>query len=323
MMRIATCLLIVAFGGAGAAPHTAEEKAFVASIDSLDEHCSRNKAGEIVAVDLRSAWVTDADLEKLARLPHLESINLANTKITDLGLEKLRPLENVKVLNLHYAENVTDLGIAHLKHWKNLESLNVRGTKVTSSLFENISKMTKLRFLDVSHSRVNDDFFEVLLGLDHLEHFSFGGNKMSGVTLPLLKSFPALRELSVAGQQRTDSGLWSVAVTDFNIDSIAQIEQLEVLDLGESGVSDRGIARLSQMKNLNTLDLRGTKVTSKGIAALVGLPRLRRLKLWQARGIDDLAVPYFLKIENLEVLEIPETAITAAGFAQLSLKEKV
>ncbi len=250
MMRFGTCLLIAIFGGTWTAPLAAAEKPIVAGIDSLDEHCSRDKAGEIIAVDLRSAWVTDADLEKLSRLPHLESINLANTKVTDLGLEKLRPLENVKLLNLHYAENVTDLGVAHLKHWKNLEVLEVRGTKVTSSLFENISKMTKLRSLDVGQSRVNDDFFEVLLGLDHLEYFSFGGNKMSGATLPLLKSFPALRVLDVSGQQRTDSGLWSVAVTDFNIDSIAQIERLEVLDLGDTGVSDRGIAKLSQLKEL-------------------------------------------------------------------------
>ena len=138
-----------------------------------------------IGVDLSNAWVTDADLAKLARLPQLESINLAYTKITDQGLEHLAPLENVKVLDLYYAESVTDLGIAHLKHWKNLEHLNVRGTKVTSTLFEHIASMTKLRFLDVGHSRVNDDLFELLESLDHLEHLSFGGNKMSGAALPL------------------------------------------------------------------------------------------------------------------------------------------
>ena len=72
------------------------------------------------------------------------------------------------------------------------------------------------------------------------------------------------------------------------------------------------------MKNLHTLDLRATRVTGKGIAALSGLPRLRHLKLWKARGIDDAAVPVFLRMENLEVLELPETSITAQGLAQLS-----
>ena len=291
-----------------------------AELAALGARCFHDAAGETIGVDLSNTWVTDADLAKLARLPQLESINLAYTKITDQGLEHLAPLKNVKVLDLYYAESVTDLGIAHLKHWKNLEHLNVRGTKVTSTLFEHIAQMTNLRFLDVGHSRVNDDLFELLESLDHLEHLSFGGNKMSGAALPLLKSLPALKELSVSGQQRTDSGLWSVSVTDFNIGHIAQLPQLEVLDLGETNVSDRGIAELARLKNLHTLDLRATRVTSKGIAALSGLPKLRHLKLWKARGIDDAAVPVFLRMESLEVLELPETSITAQGLAQLSAK---
>ena len=321
MIRIVMFLLTAGLDAAPAAPSHADTDAVVAWIDSQGGHCSQDDAGEITGVDLRSAWLTDADLEKLARLPHLERINLAYTKITDLGLEELIPLERVKVLNLHYAEYVTDVGIAHLKHWRNLEYLNVRGTKVTSSLFKHVAKLSKLRFLDVAHTRVNDDYFEELVHLGELEHFSFGGNKMSGVALPLLKLLPSLRKLDVSGRQRTDSGLWSVSVTDFNIDNIARLTQLESLDLGESGVSDRGIAKLAQLKCLRTVDLRGTRVTSKGIAALTGLPELRHVKLWRAKGIDDAAVPFLLKIENLEVLELPETSITAEGLARLSRKK--
>jgi hypothetical protein len=62
-------------------------------------------------------------------------------------------------------------------------------------------------------------------------------------------------------------------------------------------------------------------VTSKGIAALSGLPKLRHLKLWKARGIDDAAVPVFLRMENMEVLELPETSITVQGLKQLSSKK--
>ncbi len=193
---------------------------------------------------------------------------------------------------------MTDEGIAHLKHWRNLEHLNLRGTKVTSSVFEPISQMKGLRSLDVGHSRVNDDLFELLENLDHLERLSIGGNKMSGAALPLLKALPALRELSVSGRQRTDSGLWSIAVTDFNVGQIAQVQGLEVLDLGETGVSDRGVAELARLKNLRTLDLGGTRVTGKGIAALAGLPELRHLKLWKAAGIDDSAVPALLELED-------------------------
>ena len=78
----------------------------------------QDDAGEIIGVDLSNSWLTDADLESLARLPQLETINLSYTKITDPGLEHLRPSKTVKMLNLYYAEAVTDQGIAHLKHWQ-------------------------------------------------------------------------------------------------------------------------------------------------------------------------------------------------------------
>lgn len=288
--------------------------------DELGGRVMRNSAGEIVGVDLSDTWLTDADLEKVARLPTLETINLAYTKITDEGLERLEPLKNVKVLDLYYAEAVTDLGIAHLKHWRNLEYLNVRGTKVTSSLFEHIAKMSRLKFLDVGCSRVNDDLFELLDELPRLEHLSFGGNKMSGSALPLLKALPALKELSVAGQQRTDSGLWSVAVTDFNVRHIAALSQLEVLDLGETNLTDRGASELAGLKNLHTLDLHGTRVASKGLAALADLPKLQHLKLWKAKGVNDEAIAVFLKMQQLEALEIPETSVTFAGLKELAEK---
>src|SRR5262249_34376161 len=113
-----------------------------AEVAALGARCSRGAAGEIIGVDLSNTWVTDADLAKVARLPHLQSIKLSYTRITDLGLERLAPLRDVTTLNLYYAESVTDQGIAHLKHWKNLEHLDLRGTKVTSTLFEHIARMT-------------------------------------------------------------------------------------------------------------------------------------------------------------------------------------
>ncbi|HEX3449653.1 MAG TPA: hypothetical protein VHS97_15470 [Isosphaeraceae bacterium] len=199
--------------------------------------------------------------------------------------------------------------------------MNVRGTKVTSLLFEHISRMTQLRFLDVGYSHVNDDLFEALENLEHLEHFSFGGNKMSGAALPFLKALPALKVLDVSGQQRSDSGLWSVTMTDLCVGQIAQLPQLEALDLGATMVSDRGLAELAHLKKLHTLDLRETRVTSKGIAALSGLPELRHLNLGRAKGIDNATVLALLPMAALETLELTETNITAQGLERLSTKK--
>jgi hypothetical protein len=48
------------------------------------------------------------------------------------------------------------------------------------------------------------------------------------------------------------------------------------------------------------------------------LPQLKHLKLWQAEGINDSAVPALLKFERLEVLELPETNVTSEGLSQLA-----
>jgi Leucine-rich repeat (LRR) protein len=141
---------------------------------------------------------------------------------------------------------------------------------------------------------------------------------MSGVCLPLLKLLPSLRELDISGRQRTDSGLWGMALTDFNLDHIVQLEQLKSLNVGETAITDRGAGQLAAMRNLETLDLHGTSVTARGMAALVDMPNLRRLRLWRAKGIDDSAIPHFLKMKNLEVLELQETNVTDAGLEQLA-----
>ena len=286
-------------------------------VESLGGRYSRAENGDVTGVNLSSAWVTDTDLQKLTYLPNLQRINLSYVKISDLALEHLIPLENVRDLNLHFAEYITDNGIAHLKGWTHLEHLNVRGTKVTSSIFRHIAGMTKLKSLDVGFSRTTDDGFEHLAGMEQLERLAFGGNKMSGLALPLLKLLPSLKELNVSGWQRTDSGLWGVSVTDFNLDSIAELKQLEVLDLGETRITDPGLPKLLQLESLRSLDLSRTAVTARGMAALAALPNLRRLRLWQAERINDSAIPHFLEMKKLEVLELPETGISDKGLAQL------
>lgn len=311
MPRILTLILLAAWANYGWAD---EDLSWIADLGGT---YTRNESAAVTKVSLRNTWVTDGDLTRLTRLPELEVIDLAYTKITDLGLEELIPLSHVRILNLRYAEYVTDLGVAHLKHWKQLERLDLRGTKVTSSVFDHAAGLEQLRFLDVAHSRVNDDFFERLAQLDHLEEFSFGGNKMSGAALPLLKLMPALRKLDVSGEQRTDSGLWSIAVSDFNIDHIAALTGLEALNLEGTKISDRGLAKLASLKNLRELNLSRTRTTSRGMQVLTDLP-LRHLKLWQAQGINDDAVSAFNQLGQLEILEVPETKMSLEGLQGLT-----
>jgi Leucine-rich repeat (LRR) protein len=271
----------------------------------------RDAGGNIVSIDLTSAWVSDPDLEQLARMPHLRTINLSYTWATDLGMEHLKSLENVEELILHYTEEITDGGVAHVKHWQKLRHLDVRGTKVTSRVFEHVGRIKTLEFLDVGFSRVTDDGFENLADLTELKSLGFGGNKMSGVALPLLQMLPALAHLDLGGLQRTDSGSWGLALSDFNLESIEALTALESLNLQDAKLTDMGLKRLAALRNLDSLDLSRTPITGRGAQALTTLPKLKRLKLWQCEQVgDDLAV-HLPAFKQVEVLDLAETSVTA------------
>jgi Leucine-rich repeat (LRR) protein len=278
----------------------------------------KNKAGEIVEIDLTSTWVTDDDLVKIAKLEHLQKLNLSYTKISDLGLEHLRPLRNVTYLNCYYCEYVGDGGIAFLKQWENLEYLNVRGSEVTSRVFEHLANMKKLKTLDVGCSRVNDDGFDALASLDRLEELHIGGDKMTGRALPLLRLLPSLKRLDVNGSQRTDSGRWGLMLTDVNVESLSALTQLEVLNMGGAMVTDAGMKALEPLVNLRTLDLSKMDITAQALEPIAKLPKLRRLNLWHSLRIDDRAAQSLMGMKTVEVLDLSDTAVTDKLLDQLT-----
>lgn len=281
-------------------------------IAALGGTIARDKQGQIVEVDLTHAWINDDDVALLAKLPELRTVNLSHTKIGDSGLAHLRPLKKVTRLICYYCDYITDGGIAYLKDWENLEYLNVRGTEVTSRVFELLAKMKRLRFLDVGFSRVNDDGFSALASLERIEELHIGGDKMSGLALPFLRMLPALRHLDVNGSQRTDSGRWGLMLTDVNIESIAALTRLQVLNIGGSNLSDAGMKSLTSLTQLESLDLSRMEITPKGLEPLEALTKLRRLSLWRAERIDDKAAAALAAIPRLEILDLAETAVTGA-----------
>jgi hypothetical protein len=294
---------------------------------------TQDESGHIVALDLTSTWISDADLARVAELPHLRRLDLAHTRVTDVGMEHLKALPAISELNLYYAEFITDDSIASLKAWSRIERLNLRGTKVTSRVFEYLAHLTSLKSLDLAYTQIDDEGFEELAALTKLEDLAIGGNRLSGACLPLLKALPSLRRLDVGGMQRVDSGLWGLALTDDNLQRLAGLTQLQALSLAGANLSDRGIDRpgqpeairtglrdlskLAGLINLRLLDLSGTPVSGDALRALASLPNLRELRLGLAPNIHDADIPNLVALKQLRILYIAGTGITAAGVARL------
>jgi internalin A len=254
---------------------------------------TRDKTGQIVAVDLRASWITDSDMPELARLPNLAKLDLSLTRITDHGLQQLKDAPAITGLNLYSAELITDAGLSALKGWKHLQRLNVRGTKITDTTLQHLSGITTLEFLDVGYAQITDVGLELLTPLTNLRELAIGGNKLTDTGLQSLRQLPGLIYLDLSGAERTDSGLWSVSLTEPGLDAIATL------------------------KNLRHLRLNGTLVSSGGIGRLAGLTKIEWLDLEGCQRIGDDVVPMLTAFRNLQRVDLAGTRVTDKGIAAL------
>ena len=238
-----------------------------------------DKTGRIVAVDLRSSWVTDSDLPLLAELPALKQLDLSLTRISDRGLRALRSAPGITELNLYFAEQITDDGLSAIKAWKHLEHLNVRGTKITDTTLEFLSALNSLQSLDIGYAQITDSGLAHLSSLSNLRRLSIGGNKLAGPGLQFLRELPHLTYLDLGGSQRTDSGLWSITLTEAGVDAVANISDLKELRLSGSSVSAASLEALKELKHLESLDLDGCKRIGDDAIPLLSALKLRRLDL--------------------------------------------
>jgi len=296
----------------------------------------RDQDGRIVALSLARTWATDADLERVAAITTLKRLDLSLTYVSDRGIERLRSLDQLEELNLSSAEFITDAALAFLRGRRQLRTLSLRGTDITDTGLAYVAELPQLTSLDIAFTQITDVGLEHLGSLAQLEALDLGGDKISGVGLHVLKLLPKLRTLSFYGIQRRNAGwCWAPVVTDLELDTIALLSGLEELNIGlgvalgaprpddlgpadseaecriagGTRVTDLGLAKLASLKKLRRLDVSGASITGNGVKTLAGFHELRRLSLWNVKGLDELAAASLETLANLTSLDVSNTAI--------------
>src|SRR5438105_3947941 len=86
----------------------------------------------VIAVKLKQAEITDADMRLIGGLKHLRelNLNLSLTPVTATGLRELKGLKDLRVLELAVA-GVADNDYKALGELTQLEVLNLWGTTIT------------------------------------------------------------------------------------------------------------------------------------------------------------------------------------------------
>jgi hypothetical protein len=254
---------------------------------------TRDSAGHVLAVDLRSSWITDSDMPGLASLPDLKRLDLSLTRISDHGLRALKTAPAIEDLNLYFAEQISDEGTAVLRNWKHLKRLNLRGTKITDSTLEVLAGVPTIEWLDIGWAQVTDTGLDHLSSLTNLRSLTMGGNKLTDTALQFLRQMPQIEHLDIGGTQRTDSGLWSLSLTDAGVQAIATVTEIRELWLAGTNIIGPGLALLKPLAKLEMLNLQGCK-------------RLR----------DDAAAT-LAEFRQLRVLDVKDTGLTEQAAARI------
>lgn len=133
--------------------------------------------------------------------------------------------------------------------------------------------------------------------------------------------------------------------TDADMEHVAKLPNLYLLNIDSPEITDAGVRRLLQLKRLRILHLAWTSIGDEGVRSLCSLRKLKVLSIgnspWQedtitnaalgriseleslevlcvhGHGITDNAIPTLEKLRQLQGLYLLSTSITNAGVARL------
>lgn len=204
--------------------------------------------------------VTDAGMEALQRVQQLRALVLTGTQVTHAGVRRLVANRNLLALDLEICDGITDAAC------------------------EPLGKMRQLRALVFKKNgfephRITDVGLEKLQDLTDLELLNLYGNNVTDTGMRYLKRLNKLQELHLSLLPITDAGLSQLKLLD-------KLDHLELLHSeGFSGptITSAGVRFLAQLTNLNTLNLTGAQLTDVDLECLRPLKELGTLQLVRTR----------------------------------------
>lgn len=267
---------------------------------SLDETYITGGGGQHIAkavprlddLSLDGTWVDNAALTEIAKLPHLETLNVLDCPIDDAGVASLAGAPNLGHVSLD--ENIS--GNAKLDLFRtcpNLDHLKVPGGVTHDawghSALRRGAQSSITYFSAIPGSSFTNEDWHTITQATVLQNVSVSNTNLDDTALAQLAALPVLTSLTAAGCPITDDGM----------ESLVAAGKLNYLDLSRTRVTTAGIERLSQSKTMTRLLLSGCS------------------------AIDDTAIDAFLRMPGLTELDLTGTQVTAAGWERLAALPKL
>ena len=242
-------------------------------------------------LSLEATPITGSAGERVANAfaSSLVALNAAFTEMSDDGVRALERLSRLRAVNLDSCP-VSDAAAKALSRLPELESVTLADTDVGNDGVDALaSRLTRLAHLDLGHTLVDDD---------GVERLRFCKN--------------TLRSLSL------DSRL----ISDRGVKTIADLHELESLDLFAADVTDACAEALRHMTKLKSLEACGGRLTDVFVARVARhCPNLETLNLGQNAGVTDVGAECVAaSLTKLTALNLCGSKVTDAGakrFARL------
>jgi Leucine-rich repeat (LRR) protein len=223
--------------------------------------------------------------DALKNLPsNIETLSLRGSsgygvdEISDEGFAEVSRFRELRVLKAG-ALGLTDAALKTVGDLPNLEELSLDGNHIQGSELHHLTKLKKLKKLNLSFNPLGDEWANLLSQLNTLE------------------------ELQVVNYDRP--------LNDTDLQELSKLKNLTRLDLTDkaNGVTDAGLAAIASLKSLTSLSLSEASLSSDGLAQLAELKRMQRLRLHSLRGIVGGSLSWISQLQGLQELEISGTAL--------------
>jgi Leucine-rich repeat (LRR) protein len=261
-------------------------------IEALEKHAT------LASLAIWSSSITDSALVSIGRIPSLTKLVIQKAPITDAGVrrlvERLSESNKLKSLDFYKCPKLTDASLEQIGQMTSLECLFLNNNlQLTSSILEEISKLSNLNRLEVDEIKLDE------------------------TDLRLLKQLTKLETLGLSRGERDTS------LTDRGMTYLGELHSLQSLTIESAQLTDDGIKHLTKLQQLKSLDLWGTKVTDRGVAEIANsFPNLTRLGLAET-NVTDAAMGDVGKLTELEWLWLDDTRVGDAGISQLDQLTKL
>lgn len=262
--------------------------------------------------------------------PFALEINYGPT-LSDEALSPLREVPKLRRLIVRNAPHVGNPTLLNLVNASELQELvfNVGGN-VERSGIEALSKLSKLRKLDILGTSILPDAFPKLKDVTGLESLRLSDDSEGGKWIDIIAELPKLRELELVGPV-SDIALKSIpklkqvrilkcpgTFDDKSLPAIRELIDITELSLIESAITDDGLKQLVALKNLTRLDLSGTMIKGPGLVHLKSLTKLVELSLENMPDeFDDAAIERIAELTQLQKLVLSRTT-TDVGVKHLT-----